>query len=366
MSEKPREGVDFLPLTVDYEERMYSVGKIPGGFIRREGRPSEKGTLASRLTDRAIRPLLPKELRNEVQIIVTVLSADQENDPDILGLIGASAALSISEVPFDGPISAVRAGVINGEMILNPTLQQLQTKQLEVTIASTEKAIVMIEAGGISAPEAMVAEAMRFAHKANQDIIRLQKDLQAAVGKVKIVVPHKELPAELVAAISTFVNDKVVEALNQSEKSQRDQLLAAIQGDVLTDLDKKYSKEEIMSAFDEKVKAVVRATILEKKKRVSGRSFTEIRPLSCEVGLLPRTHGSGLFTRGQTQVLSLTTLGSTRSEQIIDGIGIEETKRFMHHYNFPPYSTGETKRTGTPGRREIGHGALGEKALAAA
>ncbi|MBI4295629.1 MAG: polyribonucleotide nucleotidyltransferase [Chloroflexi bacterium] len=363
MSEKPREGVDFLPLTVDYEERLYAAGKIPGGFIRREGRPSEKATLSSRLTDRAIRPLLPKDMRNDIQVIITVMSTDQENDPDILALTGASAALSISEIPFAGPISAVRVGHIDGKLVLNPTMPQLEHSLLDLVVASSDKAVVMVEAGGTSAPEATVVEAIRFGHQANQEIIKLQKELQQARGKLKIEVPHKEMNPALMAVIAPLVTEKVLDALNQSEKSMREQILGSLQADVLKELEATYSTAEILAAFEVRLKAEIRARILEKGKRISGRSFTEIRPVACEVGLLPRTHGSALFTRGQTQVLTITTLGSTRSEQILDGLGIEETKRFLHHYNFPPFSTGEVRRIGTPGRREIGHGALAERAL---
>ncbi|MBI2830115.1 MAG: polyribonucleotide nucleotidyltransferase [Chloroflexi bacterium] len=364
MSEKPREGIDFLPLTVDYEERLYAAGKIPGGFIRREGRPSEKATLSSRLTDRAIRPLLPKDMRNDIQVIITVLSTDQENDPDILALTGASAALSISEIPFAGPISAVRVGYIDGKLVLNPTMPQLEVSLLDLVVASSEKEVVMVEAGGTSVPEATIAEAIRFAHQANQEIIKLQKEVQQARGKPKITVPHKEINPALMAVIAPLVTEKVIDALSQSEKSMREQILGSLQQELLKELEATYSEGEILAAFEARLKAEVRASILERGKRISGRSFTEIRPITCEVGLLPRTHGSALFTRGQTQVLTITTLGSTRSEQILDGLGIEETKRFMHHYNFPPFSTGEVRRIGTPGRREIGHGALAERALA--
>jgi len=301
ISDQPREGIDFLPLTVDYEERLYAAGKIPGGFIRREGRPSEEATLASRLTDRPLRPLLPKGWRNEIQLIVTVLSADRENDPDILAVIGGSAVLSISEVPFDGPVSAVHIGYINDEFIVNPTLAQLEDSQLNLVVTSTKEAIVMIEAGAHEAPEDIVNQAIR------------------ALSALK-----KEL----------------VERLGES-----------------------FPEEDILSAFESKVKGEVRTNILDKAQRFNGRSLTQVRPISCELGLLPRTHGSALFTRGQTQVLTIATLGPVRKEQQLDGLGIEETKRFMHHYNFPPFSSGEVKRIGSPGRREIGHGALAERAL---
>lgn len=363
ISDQPREGVDFLPLTVDYEERLYAAGKIPGGFIRREGRPSEEATLASRLTDRPLRPLLPKGWRNEIQLIVTVLSADQENDPDILAVIGGSAVLSLSEVPFDGPVSAVHIGYINDEFTLNPTLAQLEDSQLDLVVASTKEAIVMIEAGAQEVSEDIVIQAARFGHEANQDIIKLQEKLRQTCGKAKVEAPVTEVNPEAVAAISPIINGRLAQALSQPEKPKREQALSNLQKELTERLAESFSEEDIISAFESKVKAEIRTNILDKAQRVNGRSLTEVRPISCELGLLPRTHGSALFTRGQTQVLTIATLGSVRKEQQLDGLGIEETKRFMHHYNFPPFSSGEVKRIGSPGRREIGHGALAERAL---
>ncbi|MFC1987869.1 polyribonucleotide nucleotidyltransferase [Chloroflexota bacterium] len=362
VSDKQREGVDFLPLTVDYEERLYAAGKIPGGFIRREGRPSQEATLASRMTDRPIRPLLPKAWRNDIQLIVTVLSADQENDPDILAVIGSSAVLSMSEIPFTGPVSTVRVGYINDELILNPTLAQLEDSRLDLVVASTKEAIVMIEAGVKEASEDTVLRAMKFAHEANQDIIKLQEQLQQAYGKPKVEAPVSIINPEVAAAISPIVDEKLNQALSHSVKAQREQALSDIKKELIEQLDN-LPKEDILSALDARVKAEIRASLLDRGQRVSGRSLTEVRPISCEVGLLPRVHGSALFNRGQTQVLTITTLGSTRKEQQLDGLGIEETKRFMHHYNMPPFSNGEAKRIGTPGRREIGHGALVERSL---
>ena len=362
VSSEPREGVDFLPLTIDYEEKMYAAGKIPGGFIRREGRPSESAILACRLVDRPLRPLLPKEWRNDIQIIATVLSADQESDPDILAVIGASAALSISGVPFDGPVSAVHVGYIDGEMVLNPKLAQLEDSKFDLVVASTKQAIVMIEAEAKEIPEDIVPRAIKFGHEANQDIIKLQEQLQQACGKPKVEALSQEFDPDLVSAVTSAVGERLPQALSLPDKSQREQALSELKNELLTSLEDKFSAKDTLSVFEAKTKAEIRASIL-KGQRSSGRGPTEVRPISCEVGLLPRTHGSALFTRGQTQVLAITTLGSTRQEQKLDGLGIEETKRFMHHYNFPPFSTGEVKRMGSPGRREIGHGALAERSL---
>jgi polyribonucleotide nucleotidyltransferase len=362
-SDKPREGIDFLPLTVDYEERLYAAGKIPGGFIRREGRPSQEATLACRLTDRPLRPLLPKGWRNDIQLIATVLSADQENDPDTLAVIGSSAALSISEVPFGGPVSAVHIGYIDGELILNPTLAQMESSQIDLVVASTKQAIAMIEAGAGEISEDIVIQAIEFGHKANQDIIKLQEQLQQACGKSKKEAPISKINPEVVSAISPIVNGSLAQALSQSEKSQRGQELRKLQQELIEGLGDSFPEQEIISAFDAKVRDEIRTTILDKAKRIDGRSLTDVRPISCEIGLLPRTHGSALFTRGLTQVLTIATLGSTNMEQQLDGLGIEETKRFIHHYNFPPFSSGEVSRMGSPGRREIGHGALAERAI---
>jgi polyribonucleotide nucleotidyltransferase len=363
VSDQPREGVDFLPLTIDYEERLYAAGKIPGGFIRREGRPSEQATLASRLTDRPLRPLLPKWWRNDIQLVNTVLSADQENDPDILSVIGSSAALSISEVPFDGPVSAVRVGYLGDELVLNPTLVQLEDSLLDLVVASTKQAVVMVEAGAREVSEEVVMRAIKFGHEASQDIIRLQEQLQQACGRPKVEAPGTEASPELVAAVASAVDGKLAQALGHPEKPQREEALGELQQELIKSLGESFPEEDIVAVFVAKVRAELRAHILDKGQRVSGRGLAEVRPLSCEVGLLPRTHGSGLFSRGRTQVLTIATLGSTRKEQQLDGLGIEETKRFIHHYNFPPFSTGEVKRVGSPGRREIGHGALAERAL---
>ena len=358
-----REGVDFLPLTIDYEERLYAAGKIPGGFIRREGRPSEAAILACRQTDRPIRPLLPKNWHSDIQIITTVLSADLENDPDILSVIGASACLSLSEIPFDGPVGAVNVGYINGELVLNPKMARLEESQLDLVVVSTRDKVIMVEAGAREIGEDIVLRAIKFAHEANQDIIKLQEELQQAAGKPKRTVPGEEVNAEAVAALGKIVDEKLEQILNQADKEQREQMLNALIEEVSGHLAESFSGKDILAALDIKVKAEIRSGILEKGQRIGGRGITEIRPIRCEVGLLPRTHGSGLFSRGQTQVLTITTLGSTRKEQMLDGLGIEESKRFMHHYNFPGFSNGEVRRVGSTSRREIGHGALAERAL---
>ena len=363
ISSESREGTDFLPLTIDYEERLYAAGKIPGGFIRREGRPSQEATLASRLTDRPLRPLLPKELRNDVQLIITVLSADQENDPDILAVIGSSAALSISEIPFAGPVSAVHIGYIDDQLVLNPTLAQLEDSLLDLVVASTKKAIVMVEAGAKEASEDTLIEAIKFGHEANQEIIELQEELGRTCGKPKFEVPKIELDPELISAVKSITDGKLAEILGLPSKQEREEARVRLKNELIGSLEETFTKTDITTAFEAELKQELRSNILSKSKRVGGRGLKEIRPIDCQVGLLPRTHGSALFTRGETQILSIITLGSLKKEQPLDGLGIEEKKRFIHHYNFPPFSTGEVKRTGTPGRREIGHGALAERAL---
>jgi len=362
-SNEPREGIDFLPLTVDYEERLYAAGKIPGGFIRREGRPSQEAILACRLTDRPLRPLLPKGWRKDIQLVTTVLSADQENDPNILSVIGSSAALTASEIPFEGPVSAVHVGYIDGKLVLNPTLAELETSLLNLIVVSTHEAIVMVEAGAQEVSEDIVIEAIRLGHEANQEILKLQDQLRQACGKPKLETPVREANPELRAAVSSITDEKLASILGQPEKSQREQELNDLQKELVESLSESFPEGDIPSVFQDMVKAEVRGNVLSKAQRIDGRSLTDVRPISCEVGLLPRTHGSGLFNRGQTQVLTITTLGSVGKEQQLDGLGIEESKRFMHHYNFPPFSSGEVRRIGTPGRREIGHGALAERAI---
>jgi polyribonucleotide nucleotidyltransferase len=364
MSPEPREGVDFLPLTVDYEERLYAAGKIPGGFIRREGRPSQEATLASRLTDRTIRPLLPKTWRHEIQVIITVLSTDQENDPNLLGIIGASAALCMSEIPFDGPVSGVTVGYLNGKLELNPILPKMAESSLDLVICSTRKNVNMVEAGANQISEQIVAEAMKFGHEANQAILELQEDFLKGLMKTKVEAPSAWDKPEIMAAVAEIVNAKRDTVLGHGDKEVRENATDLLKEEIVEKLkDKEYAKEDITYAFEYLMKALLRSTVLEKAQRVDGRSLTQIRPLSCAVSLLPRTHGSGLFNRGETQVMTIATLGSMSERQQLDGLGLEETKHYLHHYNFPPYSTGEVRRIGTVGRREIGHGALAERAL---
>lgn len=359
---EPRPDIDFFPLTVDYEERLYAAGKIPGGFIRREGRPTQEATLAARLTDRPIRPLFPKGWRQEVQIVATVLSADQENDPDILALIGASTALTMSRIPFEGPVGAVRIGYANGAFIINPTHAQLESGTLEVLVASTAKAPVMLEAACKEAPEAQVMEAIKLGHRLNQDIIKLQEQIQREIGKPKVAFAAEDIHAQE-DEIHAYMKEKVSSEIITAPKAKRDPILAQLKSEVLQKFADKYSSQLIKSAFESGLKYRVRDIIMNQRIRPGGRDFNTIRPLSCEVGTLPRTHGSGLFTRGETQVLAIATLGSIGEQQKLDGLTPEETKRFIHHYNFPGFSTGEVRRIGTVGRREIGHGALAEKAL---
>ena len=360
---EPTERRGFVPLTVDYEEKLYAAGKIPGSFFRREGRPTEGAIITCRFIDRCLRPLLLKEFNHELQIIATVLSVDKENDPDICALIGASAALTISDIPFSGPVSAVHIGYIDDNLVLNPTLPQIENCLLDVAVASTRQDIVMVEAGAKEASESLALEAIEFGHEANQEIIKLQEELQQAYGNPKVEVKAREVAPELSAHISTLLGDKLNEALGQPGKLEREQVLASLRDEAKQKLVDSFSEEEVDFAFEARLKAEIRKRILQGKRHVDGRRADEIRPIHCEVGLLPRAHGSGLFARGGTQTLTITTLGSARQEQLLDGLGLAETKRFMHHYNFPPFSSGEVKRVGSPGRREIGHGALGERAI---
>ena len=364
LGSEPREGIDFVPLTVDYEERLYAAGKIPGSFIRREGRPTEEAVITSRLIDRSLRPLLSKEFHYDVQIVATVLSVDQENDPDICALIGASAALTLSDTPFFGPISAVHVGYIDDALVLNPPLAQIENSLIDVIVASTSRDIVMVEAGAKEVSEEILLGAIKLGHEANQEIIRLQEELQRVYGKAKIEIKSTELAPELLSQIAAILGEKLGQVLEEPEKLQRDKALTSLKEEIKNKLVDSSSEDEINVAFETQLKAAVRERILQTRRHVDGRQTKEIRSISCEVGMLPRTHGSGLFARGETQVLTITTLGSTSREQLLDGLGLEETKRFMHHYNFPPFSTGEVKRIGTTGRREIGHGALVERAIA--
>ncbi|MBN1367804.1 MAG: polyribonucleotide nucleotidyltransferase [Dehalococcoidales bacterium] len=361
---EPRPGVDFLPLTIDYEERLYAAGKIPGGFIRREGRPSQEATLASRMTDRPLRPLLPKSWRRDIQIVNTVLSADQENDPDLLAVIGGSTVLTLSEIPFYGPVGAVRIGYIESRLMINPTLNQMADSLLDLVVVSTKDAVVMLETGAKEVPEELVLQAIEFGHQINQEIISLQEEMQKACGKPKVEAPPAlAAKPEVLEAMMPIMGDRLNPILMEPDKTTREAAMGRLQKELLDGLSETIAKEDILTALDLQIKKELRTSILDKQQRPGGRGLNQIRPITCDVGLLPRTHGSALFTRGLTQVLSITTLGSKREEQQLDGLGIEETKRFIHHYNFPPFSTGEVGRVGSPGRREIGHGALAERAL---
>jgi polyribonucleotide nucleotidyltransferase len=364
MSPSPREGGDFLPLTVDYEERMYAAGKIPGGFIRREGRPSQDATLASRLTDRTIRPLIPKTIRNDIQIIVTVLSTDQENDPNLLGIIGASAALSMSEIPFAGPVSGVTVGFLEGQLVLNPTLPKLADSTLDLVVCGSHHDVVMVEAGAREVPESLVSEALKFGFEACQEINKLQEEFLKDNQSPKVEPPPPWNIPELISAVAA-ISDRMSTCVGQPERQTRQAIEDSLKKELIESFKDKYSPTDIKYAFDSHLKELMRASVLEKSRRMDGRSFTEIRPLSCEVGFLPRTHGSGLFNRGETQVMTIATLGAMSERQKLDGLGLEETKHYIHHYNFPPFSTGEVGRIGSVGRREIGHGALAERALLA-
>ncbi|HXG35905.1 MAG TPA: polyribonucleotide nucleotidyltransferase [Dehalococcoidia bacterium] len=357
----PREGADFFPLTVDYEERLYAAGKIPGSWFRREGRPTTSGILSARLTDRPLRPLFPKGFRNEVQIIVTILSADQENDPDILSISGASAALVISDIPFEGPVAAVRVGYLDGEFIINPTFAQLKDSRLDLVVAGTRDAVVMVEAGVNELPEDIVMEAIRRGQEANQEIISLQEELMAALAKPKIDWQPPEFDEEVQAAVDDYIRQQGWDIVSGT-KDERAAVNAQRQKELVEAFVDRYPADQVLTAFSNAQKRAVRASILE-GVRADGRRHDEIRPIHCEVGLLPRTHGSALFSRGETQALTIATLGSLSEQQNLDSIDPEESKRFIHHYNFPPFSVGEIRPLRGPSRRDTGHGALAERAL---
>ncbi len=366
MSDRPRpEDIDFLPLTVDYEERLYAAGRIPGSFFRREGRPGQEGILASRLTDRSIRPLFPKGLHNDVQITLTVLSADQENPPEMLAMVGASAALAISQIPFDGPIGACRIAYRNGQYTINPTYEESDNSTLSMVIGGTRDAIIMVEAGSDEVSEEVILEAIRRAQEANAEIISLIEELVAQVGQPKVEVKtDKEAAAKLDDSIRGVVGTRLADALAENpDKVALEARENALRDEVDEKLAEEFGSKVLSEGFKSVMRDEVRRRILEQHIRPDGRALEEIRPISCEVGVLPRTHGSGLFTRGMTQVLSTVTVGSLAMKQTLDTVGPDNTKRFMHHYNFPSFSTGEARRVGSPGRREIGHGALAERAI---
>ncbi|WP_025785001.1 polyribonucleotide nucleotidyltransferase [Sporosarcina sp. D27] len=365
-SKKPK-ALDFFPLTVNYEERLYAVGKIPGGFIKREGRPSEKAILTSRLIDRPIRPLFPDGFRNDLQVISLVMSVDQDCSSEMAAMLGSSLAISISDIPFDGPIAGVQIGRLNGEFIVNPTPAQLEASELDLVVAGTKDAINMVEAGAKEVSEDIMLEAIIFGHEEIKKLVAFQEKIISEVGKEKMEIELFELDQDLVSTIKESCNNDLVQAIQTEEKHAREEAITAVKNEVIARYEENEADDatmkQVRNVLEKLVKDEVRRLITDEKVRPDGRGLEEIRPLSSETGILPRAHGSGLFTRGQTQALSVCTLGALGEVQIIDGLGLEETKRFMHHYNFPNFSVGETGPIRAPGRREIGHGALGERAL---
>lgn len=364
-TDTPREGVDFFPLTVDFEEKMYAVGKIPGGFLRREGRPPETAILTSRLIDRPIRPMFPDGYHNDVQIVATAVSVDPDNAPDIPAMIGASCALSISDIPFEGPIAGVRVGRVDGKFIINPTLEQAAVSEMNVAVAGTKEAILMVEAGAKEVSEQVMLDAILFGHEEIKKLVAFQEQIQAEVGKPKMEFTPYVPPEALSKEIMEYGEPKIHDALMDPDKLHRDKMVSETKEAILEHFVELYPESEIDIAHivQKLVKKVFRHIIIHDKIRPDGRALDEVRPISCEVGLLARPHGCSLFTRGQTQVLNCLALAPLREAQTLDGLGTELTKRYIHHYNFPPYSVGETKPLRSPGRREIGHGALAERAL---
>ena len=363
MSEKPREGIDFFPLSVDFEEKLYSVGRIPGSFMRREGRPGEKAILTSRVIDRPIRPLFPKDMRNDVAVVMTVMSVDQDCSPEIAGMIGTSIAISISQIPWKGPIAGVIMGLVDGELVVNPTLEQREKSDLNLTVAASMEKIVMIEAGANEVDEHTMLRAIKEAHVEIKKMIEFINGIVAEIGKPKIEFQSMELDHDLFEAVKDEFLDDFKAAMDTDDKTVRDARLLPIRDKISEKYAEQWGEGTIEELMYKMQKFVVRRWLLDEGKRVDGRGINEIRPLAAEVGLLPRAHGSGMFTRGQTQVLTAATLSGMRDAQIIDDISTDETKRYMHHYNFPPYSVGEARAPRSPGRREIGHGALAERAL---
>jgi len=364
-SAKPREGIDFFPLSVDFEERLYSVGKIPGSFMKREGKPSEKAILTSRVVDRPIRPLFPKDMRNDVSVVMTVIAVDPDCSPEIAGMIGTSIALSISDIPWNGPIAGVALGLVDGEVVINPTAEQRAVSDMQVTLAGTFEKIVMIEAGAKEVPEDVMLNAIIDGHDEIKKIVSFIRDIQTEIGKPKFEFESKEVDHDMFEAIKDFAIEKVRFALDTDDKNVREARLAPVVDEIHAKFDEEYPERaaEIDECIYKLQKFVVRRWLLDDGKRVDGRGIDEIRPLAAEAGLFKRVHGSGMFTRGQTQVMTIATLGTVKEAQLLDGIDDEEFKRYMHHYNFPSYSVGETRPSRGPGRREIGHGALAERAL---
>ena len=364
-SEKPRDGIDFLPLSVDFDERMYAAGKIPGGYLKREGKPSEKAVLTARVIDRPVRPLFPKDLRNDVALTLTVMSVDHDCSPEITAMIGASIALSISDIPWNGPIGGVFMGLVNGEIVVNPTEAQRKVSDLELTVAASMEKVVMIEAGAKEVDDDTMFEAIMKAHAEIKELLVFINSIIADIGKPKFEYPSGDLDHDMFDKVFAFCEKDVMAALDTDDKNVRDARMVPVKDAIISEFEAEYP--EISSIMEELVykiqKKIVRRWLLVDKKRVDGRSMNTIRPLGAEVGVLPRTHGSGLFTRGQTQVLTVATLGTLAEAQMLDGIDNETEKRYMHHYNMPGFSTGEAKSTRSPGRREIGHGALAERSL---
>ncbi len=363
-SRSPREGVDFFPLSVDYEEKLYSVGKIPGGYIKREGKPSEKAILTSRVIDRPIRPLFPSDLRNDVSVVATVLSVEQDNPPEVAAMIGTSIAISISDVPWNGPIGGVWLGLVDGEYVINPTVAEREKSEMLVTVAGTKQKVVMIEAGANEVEESVMLEGIKFAHKTIIELCDFISGIQAEIGKEKFEYESHDVDHDLYDAIKDMAFEKLQYALDTDDKNVRDERIGVITDEIIPALEEQFPdiNEQIGEILYKMQKEIVRAWLVQ-GRRVDGRGLDEIRPLAAEVDLLPRTHGSGMFTRGQTQVLSVATLAPLSENQRLDGIDLDETKRYIHHYNFPSYSVGETRPSRGPGRREIGHGALAERSL---
>ena len=364
-SPKPRDGIDFLPLSVDYDEKLYSVGKIPGGFLRREGKPTEKAILTSRVIDRPVRPLFPKDLRNDVALTLTVMSVDPDCSPEITAMIGASIALSISDIPWNGPIGGAFVGLVDGKAVINPTAEQRKVSDLELTVAASEKKVVMIEAGAKEVADDVMYDAIMYAHEEIKKLLVFINEIIAEVGKPKFDYPSCELDHDMFDKVFAYCEKAVMEALDTDDKTVRDAKMQPIMDDILATFSEEYpDMDVILPELIYKIqKKIVRRWLLVDKKRVDGRRMDEIRPLAAEVGILPRTHGTGLFTRGQTQVLTVATLGPMSDSQMLEGLDEETEKRYMHHYNMPGYSTGEAKALRSPGRREIGHGALAERSL---
>ena len=364
-SAKPRDGIDFFPLSVDFEEKLYSVGKIPGSFLKREGRPTDKAVLVCRMIDRPIRPLFPKDMRNDVAIVCTVMSVDADCSPEIAAMVGTSLALSISDIPWHGPISGVSVGLVDGDFVINPNAEQRKRSEMALTVASTAERIAMIEAGANEVSDEEMFQGIMAGHEANQKIISLISEIVAEIGKEKFSYPSTQADPDMLREVMDFARQEVQQAMDTDDKTVRDARLAPVYEKTHEAFAEKYPDQgaQLDDCLYKVQKDVVRRWLLDEQKRVDGRGMDELRPLASEVALLPRVHGSGMFTRGQTQVLTVATLGSVRDNQLLDGIDDEESKRYIHHYNFPSYSVGETRPSRGPGRREVGHGALAERAL---